>query len=42
MMLTKNEYDDALSRNNVILQNTIDIIHEGNWVVLVYDRKLEF
>ena len=41
-LLTKNEYDDALSRNHVILQNTIDIIHEGNWVVLVYDRKLEF
>lgn len=41
-LLSQNEYESALERNHVILQNTTDIIREGNWVVLVYDRKMDF
>lgn len=39
-LLTNNEYEDLLSRNHIILQNTSEIIREGNWVVLVKDNNI--
>lgn len=41
-LLTRGEYEDAVERNHVILQNSIETIEEGNWVVVVYDRKMDF
>lgn len=39
-LLTNGEYDSAVERNHVILENTIDTIREGNWVILVKDRNI--
>lgn len=39
-LLTNSEYDNAVDRNHVILENTIDTIREGNWVVVVKDRNI--
>lgn len=39
-LLTNSEYDDAVNRNHIILENTIDTIREGNWVVIVKDRNI--
>ncbi len=39
-LLTVSEYNDLVSRNHVILENTSDIISEGNWVVLVKDSNI--
>ena len=40
VLLTNGEYDSAVERNHVILENTIDTIREGNWVILVKDRNI--
>ncbi len=39
-LLTNSEYDDAVERNHMILENTVNIIREGNWVVLVKDSNI--
>lgn len=39
-LLTVNEYNDLVARNHVILEDTTDIISEGNWVVLVKDKNI--
>lgn len=39
-LLTVNEYNDLVARRHVILEDTTDIISEGNWVVLVKDKNI--
>ncbi|MDO4300689.1 MAG: hypothetical protein Q4D26_04765 [Clostridia bacterium] len=39
-LLTNSEYEDAVDRDHVILEDAIQVIREGNWVVIVKDRNI--
>lgn len=39
-LLSNGEYNDMVARNHVILEDTREIIREGNWVVLVKDNNI--
>ncbi len=41
-LLSNSEYDDLTERNHVVLEDTIGVIREGNWVILVKDRNLNW
>lgn len=40
VLFTRSEYEDKVDRNHIILDDTVDIIEEGNWVVLVKDKNI--
>ena len=40
VLLTNSEYDDKVSRNHSILDNTSEILRYGNWVILVKDNNI--
>ncbi len=40
VLLTNAEYESALEREHIILDDTVDTIREGNWVVLVKDKNI--
>lgn len=39
-LLTNSEYEDAVDRDHVILEDTVQVIREGNWVVIVKERNI--
>lgn len=40
VLFTSSEYDDMLSRNHIILNNTAETIRQGNWVILVKNDNI--
>lgn len=40
VLLTNSEYDDKVSKNHSILDNTSEILRYGNWVILVKDNNI--
>lgn len=40
VLLTNSEYDDKVSKNHSILDNTSETLRYGNWVILVKDNNI--
>lgn len=40
VLFTNSEYEDRVDEDHMILQNTSQVIKEGNWVVLVKDQNI--